>query len=63
MCSTSNGASLLLGTYCISANNKTCYQDIGSLCNNTNMLNWCNILNTTNNCYSQDGLSCYNFNG
>jgi len=32
-----------LGSYCISADNNTCYKDIGGLCNNPNMLNWCKI--------------------
>lgn len=61
MCTTSDGISLALSTYCISFDLFNCYQDYGLLCNYTGMNAWCNIYNMTSNCPTLNGLTCYDF--
>ena len=59
-CSTSDQINPVKSSYCISNDSINCVIDNGTLCNFTGSQPWCNILNNTNNCPTQDGQSCYN---
>ena len=43
-------------------NDKNCHQDKGQVCNTTDNYSWCNIVNNTKSCFSQDGKNCFNLN-